>query len=329
MSEFALNRTIIGDCRQTLGTLPESFFQCCVTSPPYWLLRDYAHPDQIGMESAPLEYVEALVAVFRLVRRTLRDDGTLWLNIGDSYAASAGGGVGKNSAFLDRAAARLGVREQKASKVVAGLKPKDLCGIPWRVALALQADGWWLRSDVIWHKPNPMPESVTDRPTKAHEYVFMLAKSERYFYDADAIRERHKHPDLARKALATPNAGREGDYQKESGRNDGGEHVSGRGFKSDPDAGRNARTVWTLPSQPYDGAHFATMPRRLAERCILAGSKIGTAVLDPFMGSGTTGLAAEGLGRKWLGCELTEAYGSLIRQRTAQSGLPWPEETAK
>lgn len=297
MSEFALNRTIIGDCRQTLGTLPESFFQCCVTSPPYWLLRDYAHPDQIGMEYAPLEYVEALVAVFRLVRRTLRDDGTLWLNIGDSYAASAGGGVGKNSAFLDRAAARLGVREQKASKVVAGLKPKDLCGIPWRVALALQADGWWLRSDVIWHKPNPMPESVTDRPTKAHEYVFMLAKSERYFYDADAIKDTKL---------------------RETGTKCGS-----------PSEYRNARTVWTLPSQPYDGAHFATMPRALAERCVLAGSKIGTAVLDPFMGSGTTGLAAEGLGRKWLGCELTEAYGSLIRQRTAQSGLPWPEESAK
>lgn len=309
MSEFALNRTIIGDCRQTLGTLPESFFQCCVTSPPYWLLRDYAHPDQIGMEYAPLEYVEALVAVFRLVRRTLRDDGTLWLNIGDSYAASAGGVVGKNSAVLDRAAARLGVREQKASKVVAGLKPKDLCGIPWRVAFALQADGWWLRSDVIWHKPNPMPESVTDRPTKAHEYVFMLAKSERYFYDADAIKDR------AIRGVS--------ERMKGNGESAVDTKLRGTGTAcGSPSEYRNARTVWTLPSQPYDGAHFATM----AERCVLAGSKIGTAVLDPFMGSGTTGLAAEGLGRKWLGCELTEAYGSLIRQRTAQSGLPWPEE---
>lgn len=295
MSEFALNRTIIGDCRQTLGTLPESLFQCCVTSPPYWLLRDYAHPDQIGMEAAPLKYVEALVAVFRLVRRALREDGTLWLNLGDSYAASAGGGMGKNSAYLDRSAARLGVREQKATKVVAGLKPKDLCGIPWRVALALQADGWYLRSDIIWAKPNPMPESVTDRPTKAHEYVFLLAKSERYFFDAEAIKEKATH---AGRVLEV------GDT-------------------------RNSRTVWTVPSQGYDGAHFATMPRALAERCVMAGSRIGTAVLDPFMGSGTTGLAAEGLGRKWLGCELTEDYGSLISQRTAQSGLPWPEEAAK
>ena len=316
MSEFALNRTIIGDCRQTLGTLPESFFQCCVTSPPYWLLRDYQHPDQIGMEEAPDAYVAALVAVFRLVRRTLRDDGTLWLNIGDSYAASACGVQGKNSKFLDRAAARLGVREQKQTKVTGGLKPKDLCGIPWRVALALQADGWYLRSDIIWAKPNPMPESVTDRPTKAHEYVFMLAKSERYFYDSDAITE----PASGRGNGPSPKLSRMVSGTGQSGLIDGWEPKSDR---------RNARTVWTLPSQPYDGAHFATMPLALAERCVLAGSKIGTAVLDPFMGSGTTGLAAEGLGRKWLGCELTEAYGSLIRQRTAQSGLPWPEETAK
>ena len=314
MSDFALNRTIIGDCRQTLGTLPEGLFQCCVTSPPYWLLRDYQHPDQIGKESAPLEYVEALVAVFRLVRRALRDDGTLWLNLGDSYAASAGGGMGKNSAFLDRAAARFGVREQKASKVVAGLKPKDLCGIPWRVALALQADGWYLRSDIIWAKPNPMPESVTDRPTKAHEYVFLIAKSERYFFDAEAIKEKATH------------AGRVLDYTGDQKANDADptrQRTLPRGRKITVGDTRNSRTVWTVPSQGYDGAHFATMPRALAERCVMAGSRIGTAVLDPFMGSGTTGLAAEGLGRKWLGCELTEAYGSLIRQRTAQSGLPW------
>lgn len=316
MSDFALNRTIIGDCRQTLGTLPEGLFQCCVTSPPYWLLRDYQHPDQIGMEEQPDAYVAALVAVFRLVRRTLRNDGTLWLNIGDSYAASAGGGQGKDSKFSGRAAARLGVREQKQTKVTGGLKPKDLCGIPWRVALALQADGWYLRSDIIWAKPNPMPESVTDRPTKAHEYVFLLAKSERYFFDANAIKEKATH------------AGRVIDYTGEQKANEADltrHRTLPRGRKITVGDTRNARSVWSVPSQCYDGAHFATMPPRLAERCILAGSRIGTAVLDPFMGSGTTGLAAEALGRRWLGCELTEAYGSLIRQRTAQCGLPWPE----
>lgn len=280
-----LNRVIIGDCRETLRSLPEATFQCCVTSPPYWLLRDYGHSAQIGMEPTPDAYVESLVDVFSLVRRVLRDDGTLWLNIGDSYAASAGGGQGKNSQFLDRSAARLGVREQKASKVAGGLKPKDLCGIPWRLALALQADGWYLRSDIIWAKPNPMPESVTDRPTKAHEYLFMLAKSEKYFFDADAIKEPATHG-----------------------------------------ATRNARSVWTVPSQGYDGPHFATMPPKLVERCILAGSRIGTAVLDPFMGSGTVGFVSEGLGRRWLGCELNPEYETLIRSRTAQSGLPWPEQ---
>lgn len=310
---LTLNRVIIGDCRETLRSLPEATFQCCVTSPPYWLLRDYGHSAQIGMEPTPDAYVEALVDVFSLVRRVLRDDGTLWLNIGDSYAATAGGGQGKNSKFLDRAAARLGVREQKTSKVAGVLKPKDLCGIPWRLALALQADGWWLRSDIIWAKPNVMPESVTDRPTKAHEYVFLLSKSGKYFFDAQSISELAAHGKSAR----TKNNGESAIDTKTRGH---GAHCGTPGTR------RNARFVWNVPSQGYDGAHFATMPPRLAERCILAGSRIGTAVLDPFMGSGTVGLVAEGLGRRWLGCELNAEYETLIRSRTAQSGLPWPEQ---
>lgn len=309
---LSLNRVIIGDCRDVLRSLPEETFQCCVTSPPYWLLRNYGHSAQIGMEPTPDAYVESLVDVFSLVRRVLRDDGTLWLNIGDSYAASAGGGQGKNSKFLDRTAAR----EQKTSKVSGGLKPKDLCGIPWRLALALQADGWWLRSDIIWHKPNPMPESVTDRPTKAHEYVFMLAKSEKYFFDGEAIREKASH------------AGQVIDYTGAQKANDADpirQRTLPKGRKITVGDTRNARSVWTVPSQGYDGAHFATMPPRLAERCILAGSRIGTAVLDPFMGSGTVGLVAEELGRRWLGCEINAEYETLIQTRTRQAGLPWPE----
>jgi DNA modification methylase len=312
-----LNRVIIGDCRETLRSLPEATFQCCVTSPPYWLLRDYGHPLQIGHEPTPESYVEALVEVFALVRRVLRDDGTLWVNLGDSYAASPGGGQGKHSTCRDRAAARLRIREQKTSKVAGGLKPKDLCGIPWRVAFALQADGWYLRSDIIWAKPNPIPESVTDRPTKAHEYVFLLSKSQRYFYDATAIAE---------KAIC---AGQVLDYTGDQKNNDADperQKTLPRGRMITISNTRNSRTVWTLPSEPYDGAHFAVMPPKLVRRCILAGSRVGTSVLDPFMGSGTVGLVAEILGRRWLGCELNPEYEPLIRARTAQLGLLWPDQ---
>jgi DNA modification methylase len=282
------NYTIFGDCRDTLRSLPEATFQCCVTSPPYWLLRDYGHSAQIGQETTSDAYVDALVGVFSLVRRVLLDDGTLWLNIGDSYSASAGG----------------------------GLKPKDLCGIPWRLALALQADGWWLRSDIIWAKPNPMPESVLDRPTKAHEYVFLLAKSETYFFDAKSIKE----PAIC--------AGRVLDYTGDQKANYADpilQRTLPRGRKRTVGDMRNARTVWTVPSHGYNGAHFATMPPRLAERCILAGSSVGSAVLDPFIGSGTTGMVAETLGRRWLGCELNKEYASMIAERTVQMGLPWSD----
>lgn len=272
-----LDTVAIGDCREELLKLPECVFRCCVTSPPYWGLRDYGHPGQLGLESSPDEYVATMVDVFREVRRVLADDGTLWLNLGDAYSMSTRGAGGSGKQDTNK-----GTHHSRRWRVAPGLKPKDLCGIPWRVVFALQADGWWLRSDIIWAKPNPMPESVTDRPTKAHEYVFLLAKSARYYFGADAVAE---------------------------------EAVCSGGVR------RNIRTVWPIASQPYSGAHFATMPPKLAERCILAGSAVGDAVLDPFMGSGTVGRVAEDLGRRWFGIELNPEYADMASGRTSQMGL--------
>lgn len=309
---------VIGNVLSVLPTLEPDRFQCCVTSPPYWGLRDYGHAEQLGLEPTPAAYVERMVSVFREVWRVLKPDGTLWLNIGDSYAGAPGGWQGRNGQRASRTfTARIAME-----KGGDGLKRKDLCGIPWRLAFALQDDGWYLRSDIIWHKPSPMPESVTDRPTKAHEYVFLLAKSEDYFYDADAIREalrpktlttygstrRSKGTDALGK-VAAHNLAR--DVPKRRPRlNDDGSH-----------AGANARSVWTIASKPYDGAHFATMPPALAQRCILVGSRMGDEVLDPFLGSGTTGMVAEANGRRWFGVELQPDYEPLIRERTAQRGL--------
>lgn len=270
---------LVGDCRELLKTLPDCSVQTCVTSPPYWGLRDYGHADQLGLEKTPQEYVANMVAVFREVRRVLRDDGTLWLNLGDSYLR------------------------------------KSLVGIPWMTAFALRDDGWYLRSDIIWAKPNPMPESVRDRPTKAHEYVFLMSKSERYRYDVDAVREPMAHPELARKQVASPNANRAGDYQAQSGRHDGGQHISGVGFRSNPDAGRNRRSVWAVTPKPFKGAHFATMPPGLVEPCILAGSAPGDVVLDPFSGAGTTGLVASQHGRDFIGIELNQEYAHMSERR--------------
>lgn len=316
----------IGNVLDVLPTIDAGRFQCCVTSPPYWGLRDYGHAEQLGLEATPREYVDNMVAVFREVRRVLRDDGTLWLNIGDSYAGSGRGGypggrTGLEGSVEGQDGARAAKCEMKHRRSVDGgaigrrwspvphtLKRKDLCGIPWRLAFALQDDGWYLRSDIIWHKPNPMPESVTDRPTKAHEYVFLLAKSEGYFYDADAIAEPSRWSG-----------------QNRSSRDPEPSAVPGapahKGLLDDVKPTANARTVWTIASKPYNGAHFATMPPELAQRCILAGSRIGDEVLDPFLGSGTTGMVAEQLWRKWFGIELQPSYEPLIRGRTAQRGL--------
>ena len=298
-------QVLIGDCLATLRTLPDGVAQCCVTSPPYYGLRDYGMAGQIGLEETPDAYIARLVEVFRKVRRVLRDDGVLWLNLGDSYAGSSmtGGNAGFNASGGGD-----GFKQARQMKFKPGLgsaKPKDLLMIPAQVALALRADGWFLRSDIIWHKPNPMPESVTDRPTSAHEHVFLLTKSARYFYDAAAIAEAAEYQVPADRDAS-------GAYSLGSGRIDGGQHRSG-GFVTG--ATRNARNVWTIATQPYSGAHFATMPPELAERCIKAGSKPGDTILDPFGGAGTTGLVADRLNRNAILCELNPEYARLARER--------------
>ena len=278
------------------GLEPESV-QTCVTSPPYWGLRDYGDGGQewppvsyapmpglppldipgqtvaLGLEPDPWAYVGHLVEVFRAVRRVLRDDGTLWLNLGDSYSVR---GQNRSLDYITRTGGNTGLngrngRTHERARIPDGLKAKDLCGIPWRVAYALQADGWYLRSDIIWHKPNPMPEPVTDRPTKAHEYLFLLSKRPRYFYDSDAIREEEDGP--------------------------------------------NRRSVWTITTRPYSAAHFATFPPDLPERCIKAGTRPGDLVLDPFSGAGTTGMVARRLQRSYIGAEQSEEYAEMSRRR--------------
>jgi DNA modification methylase len=284
----------IGDNRDTLREIPDGSVQCVVTSPPYYGLRDYGNDAQIGLEDTPEAFVQALVEVFREVRRVLRDDGTLWLNLGDSYVAARSYQV-TDQKWRD-------VGNSKASVVPQGLKPKDLIGIPWRVAIALQADGWYLRQDIIWHKPNPMPESVTDRCTKAHEYLFLLTKSARYYYDAEAVKERAEQAGRVRSDRMGGNKYVEGIKHSDGGVFTGSET-------------RNCRSVWTVATQPYSGAHFATFPPKLIEPCILAGSKPGDTVLDPFGGSGTTAGVALEHGRKAILCELSEEYAELIPER--------------
>jgi DNA modification methylase len=270
-------------------------------------LRDYGHADQLGQEATAKEYVAALVAVFEEVRRVLRADGTLWLNIGDTYAGGGNGGGGSFAKDGIRCA-EPGTDKNKAMRygargAVDGVKPKDLIGIPWLLAFALREAGWWLRSEIIWHKPNPMPESVTDRPTTAHEKLFLLAKSVDYHYDAAAISE----PVVKGSAGSTFTDGKTG--------------VNGLGRVSEKPREeretRNKRSVWTVPTAPYHDAHFATYPPALITPCILAGTKPGDMVLDPFSGSGTTGMVARGLGRSCTMIELNPDYTALQRQRTA------------
>ena len=314
-----MNEILFGDCREIMRRWAEQGVkaQMCVTSPPYFGLRDYGVDGQIGLEQTPDEYVAKMVEVFREVRRVLRDDGTLWLNLGDSYAAnrayqvpSTKGGP-KHSDSQDVGG--------KGSVVPDGLKPKDLIGIPWLLAFALRADGWYLRQDIIWHKPNPMPESVRDRCTKAHEYIFLLSKSERYFFDSEAMRE----PSAGWPIGGAKTRGKTG-YATASGAGKSPQRDSNGGLGGDGQT-RNRRSVWTVPTRPYKGAHFATFPPALIEPCILAGSRPGDIVLDPFMGSGTTAEVAILHGRQYLGCELNEEYRGLqdarVRGATAAPKL--------
>lgn len=361
---------LIGDNRITLATIPDRSVQCCVTSPPYWGLRDYGTAtwdggdpscdhqgkpmatranvnkntgtgndvknteirefyrdicgkcgakridSQIGLEQTPDEYVEQMVAVFRQVHRVLRDDGTLWLNLGDSYSAMRDSKARPDTLRGDGTGTAVGsaANRNPANLKAAGLKHKDLVGIPWRVAFALQADGWYLRQDIIWHKPNPMPESVTDRCTKAHEYIFLLSKSPKYFYDDKAIREPNADPKRTnykpgKRAYA------EGNTTQLPGsrtrRNDGFQAYADGKIPN----GRNKRSVWTVTTKPFRGAHFATFPPQLIEPCILAGSKPGDTILDPFFGAGTTGLVAQRHNRNWIGCELNPEYAEIARKR--------------
>jgi len=303
---------LVGDSLEMLQGLPDRSVQCCVTSPPYWGLRDYGHEGQIGLEPTPEAYVAKMVEVFREVRRVLREDGTLWLNLGDSYARQAGDDSKKDptsqaTGFANVIAA--GCAKKGNNIPPPGLKPKDLIGIPWRVAFALQADGWWLRQDIIWAKPNPMPESVTDRCTKAHEYVFLLTKSERYFYDADAVSEAVAASSVER--LSQTTLAIQGGSDRVPGKTNGPMKAVG-GTST-----RNRRSVWTITTKPYSEAHFATFPPELPRLCILAGSKLGDVILDPFGGSGTTAMVAIELGRTPVIIELNPEYARLIRQRTS------------
>ena len=313
----------IGDCRDIMRRWASEGVkaQMCVTSPPYFGLRDYGHPGQIGLEQTPEEYIAAMVEVFRCVRDVLADDGTLWLNIGDSYANNgASGPQGKTGQRASRTYTAEGLGAGRNKTIPDGLKPKDLIGIPWMLAFALRADGWYLRQDIIWHKPNPMPESVRDRCTKAHEYIFLLSKSERYFFDSEAMKEEatkgpqrmQANPETARLRSVGPMARGEEGFNHQYADPDRVWAADGK---------RNRRSVWTVATQPYSGAHFATYPPALIEPCILAGSRPGDTVLDPFMGSGTTAQVAQDLGRKAIGCELNPQYLALQTDRTAQLGL--------
>ena len=305
---------VCGDALTELRKLPDDSVNMCCTSPPYWGLRDYGVAGQLGLEKTPEEYVAHLVEVFREVRRVLRSDGTLWLNLGDSYAnkgcdsSSVGGFTGERiRKKLAGDNPNDSCQDSRPRDIPPGLKIKDLVGIPWRVAFALQADGWWLRQDIIWHKPNPMPESVRDRCTKAHEYIFMLSKSARYYYDAEAIRE----------AVNPNNSGVIGGVRARTASGPlGGENKQNEIRREyDEIKGANLRSVWTIATRPYAEAHFATFPPEIPERCIKAGCPKGGTVLDPFFGAGTTGMVAMRLGREFIGIELNEKYCEMAKKR--------------
>lgn len=329
-----VNKIYNMDCLEGLKMLPDGCIDCCVTSPPYFGLRDYGNEGQIGLEPTPDAYIDKMVAVFREFKRLLKAEGTLWVNIGDSYNGS---GEKKQQVNSPKQASNKGAESQKGTKVK-GLKPKDLIGIPWMLAFALRADGWYLRQDIIWHKPNPMPESVTDRCTKAHEYIFLLSKSQKYYYDHEAIKVEGKDPedDIRRKEQqksenkSSPTAMRNGIRKpvyvggikhknlEEKGQpahsfhktrnSNGTEYVN-------PDGKANKRSVWTVVTKPFSEAHFATFPQELIVDCIKAGCPENGVVLDPFMGAGTTALVASKLNRNYIGFELNPDYIKIAEKR--------------
>ena len=310
-----MNKIEFGDCRTTMRQWAADGIkaQTCVTSPPYYGLRDYGHEGQIGLEETPEEYIAAMVEVFRCVWDVLEDNGTLWLNIGDSYynyRPGQGQRQGKQS-IASQKFSEVEVCHKRGLKLD-GLKEKDLIGIPWMLAFALRADGWYLRQDIIWHKPNPMPESVQDRCTKAHEYIFLMSKSQSYYCDMNAIKEESEWPDHNRFGNKNADARL---VTKLTG------NMSPEADPTTDRTGRNKRSVWTVTTKPYAGAHFAVFPSDLIEPCILAGAPLGGVVLDPFMGSGTTAQVAQDLGRQYLGCELNSEYETLQNKRLAQQSL--------
>ena len=316
-----MNRIEFGDCRETMRRWAAEGVkvQTCVTSPPYFGLRDYGHDGQIGLEQTPEQYISAMVDVFRCVKDVLAGDGTLWVNIGDSYASYRDGKATPDTTRKESTGTLVpkgSARNRMASTFQgSGVKHKDLIGIPWMLAFALRADGWYLRQDIIWHKPNPMPESVRDRCTKAHEYIFLLSKSDRYFFDSEAIREDSVDPVASAARYKAP-FWENGKHQTGNYSANGAKHTGGMKVF---DGKRNKRSVWTVNTRPYKGAHFATFPTALIEPCILAGSRPNDIVLDPFMGSGTTAAVALQHGRQYLGCELNENYKPLQDERILKS----------
>ena len=307
-----MNIIEFGDCRDIMRRWASEGVkaQTCVTSPPYYGLRDYGHEGQIGLEETPEEYIVAMVEVFRCVRDVLADDGTVWLNIGDSYCNS--NGFARASPEYQREGRNnMPANDRKLDKLHgAGYKTKDLIGIPWMLAFALRDDGWYLRQDIIWHKPNPMPESVIDRCTKSHEYIFLLSKSQKYYFDHESIKEQAK---VSSEGIRFGGS--------KYGDSDDPKHATKSGNVSKEYEKANKRSVWTVTTKPYEGAHFAVFPSELIEPCILAGAPAGGIVLDPFMGSGTTAQVAQNLGRKYLGCELNIDYKPLQDKRVAQQAL--------
>lgn len=302
-----MNKVYFGDCRDSMRQMAKDGIkvQTCITSPPYYGLRDYGHEGQIGNEQTPKEFIDNLVEVFACVWDVLEDDGTLWVNLGDSYynyRPGKGQRVVANSIASQKASEF--ENSAKRGNKLDGYKEKDLMGMPWRLAFALQDFGWTLRQDIIWHKPNPMPESVKDRCTKSHEYIFLLTKNPKYYFDANAISE----PAI---------------YAGESrgvSKNIGLDKITDFGGKDIYDI-RNKRDVWTVNTKPYKGAHFAVYPEELIEPCVMAGSRVGNIVLDPFFGSGTTGAVAQKLGRQYIGCELNQEYESLQKERLQQTAM--------